>query len=136
MGTRRRYRKKADQFIVAVQLDLDTDGFTYLKWGAEQRCKRGDWLVDNEGDIYTVDSEVFAKTYRNAGPGIYVKTTPVWAEIADKPGRVITKEGESHYQAGDYLVYNNEDGTDAYCISAAKFESMYELDEENISPSN
>ena len=136
MGTRRRYRKKADQFIVAVQLDLDTDGFTYLKWGAEQRCKRGDWLVDNEGDIYTVDSEVFAKTYRNTGPGIYVKTTPVWAEIADRPGSVITKEGESHYQAGDYLVYNNEDGTDAYCISAAKFESMYELDEENISPSN
>jgi hypothetical protein len=136
MGTRRRYRKKADQFIVAVQLDLDTDGFTYLKWGAEQRCKRGDWLVDNEGDIYTVDSEVFAKTYRNTGPGIYVKTTPVWAEIADRPGSVITKEGESHYQAGDYLVYNNEDGTDAYCISAAKFESMYEPDEENISPSN
>jgi len=26
-------------------------------------------------------------------------------------------------------VSNNEDGTDAYCISAAKFESMYELDE-------
>jgi hypothetical protein len=42
---------------------------------------------------------------------------------------VVTKEGKSHYQSGDYLVYNNEDGTDAYCISAAKFESMYELEE-------
>ena len=61
-----------DQFVVAVQLDLDTDGFTYFKWGAEQQCKRGDWLVDNEGDIYTVDGEVFSKTYRNAGPGTYV----------------------------------------------------------------
>jgi hypothetical protein len=30
---------------------------------------------------------------------------------------------------GDYLVSNNPDGTDAYSISAAKFESMYELDE-------
>ena len=129
MVTRHRYRKNADQFVVAVQLDLDTDGFTYFKWGAEQQCKRGDWLVDNEGDIYTVDGEVFSKTYRNAGPGTYVKTTPVWAEIADKSGSVNTKEGESHYKSGDYLVYNNEDGTDAYCISAAKFESMYELDE-------
>jgi len=45
MDTRRRYRKKPDQFVVAVQLALDTNGFTYKKWGAEQRCKRGDWLV-------------------------------------------------------------------------------------------
>lgn len=129
MATRRRYRKKADRFVVAVQLDLDTDGFTYRKWGAEQRCKRGDWLVDNEGDIYSVDGEVFAKTYRRLGPGLYVKTTPVWAEVATEAGSVVTKEGRSHYRAGDYVVYNNEDGTDAYCMTAAKFESMYEPDD-------
>ena len=104
-------------------------GFTYRKWGAEQRCKRGDWIVDNSGDIYSIDAEVFAKTYRKTGDGTYVKTTPIWAEIATEEGSVATKEGESHYKSGDYLVYNNEDGTDAYCISAAKFESMYELDE-------
>ncbi len=129
MANRRRYRKKADQFVVAVRLDLDTQGFTYRKWGAEQRCKSGDWLVDNQGDIYTVDADVFAKTYRRVGPGKYVKTTPIWAEVATRPGSVETKEGTSHYDAGDYLVFNNEDGTDAYCISAAKFESMYEPDE-------
>lgn len=129
MGTRRRYRKKVDQFVVAVRFDLDTGGFTYRKWGAEQRCKRGDWLVDNGGDIYTVDGEVFARTYRSVGDGKYVKTTPIWAEVASESGSVITKEGESHYKAGDYLVYNNEEGTDAYCISTVKFESMYELDE-------
>lgn len=129
MGNRRRYRKKADQFVVAVQLNLDTEGFTYRKWGGEQRCKQGDWIVDNGGDIYSVDAGVFAKTYRKTGEGIYVKTTPIWAEVATETGRVITIEGESHYQSGDYLVYNNEDGTDAYCISASKFESMYELDE-------
>jgi hypothetical protein len=129
MGNRRRYRKKADQFVVAVQLDLDTDGFIYRKWGAEQRCQQGDWVVDNNGDHYTVDGEVFARTYRKISPGIYVKTTPIWAEVAAEPGQVDTKEGVSRYQAGDYLVSNNEDGTDAYCISAAKFESMYELDE-------
>jgi hypothetical protein len=76
-----------------------------------------------------VDGEVFTKTYRKVNPGIYVKTTPIWAEVATQPGSVVTIEGESQYQSGDYLVSNNEDGTDAYCISAAKFESMYELDE-------
>ena len=129
MENRRRYRKNADQFVVAVPLDLDMGGFTYNKWGAEQRCKRGDWLVDNGGDIYSVDSDVFARTYRSVGTRKYVKITPVWAEVAGESGSVVTKEGESHYKAGDYMVYNNEDGTDAYCISAAKFELMYELDE-------
>lgn len=129
MGDRRRYRKRPDQSVVAVQLDLDTAGFTYKKWGAEQRCKQGDWIVDNNGDIYSVDREVFEKTYRMVKPGAYVKTTPIWAEKATEAGKVKTKEGESHYKKGDYLVSNNEDGTDAYCISAEKFESMYEPDE-------
>jgi hypothetical protein len=130
MGTRHRYRKRPNQFVLAVPLALDIDGFTYRKWGAEQRCKRGDWLVDNDGDMYTVDADVFARTYRKVEPGRYVKTTPVWAEIATQAGAVTTKEGESHYQTGDYLVYNNEDGTDAYCVSAAKFEEMYERDDD------
>jgi len=129
MGRRRRYRKSADQFVVAVKLGLDTEGFSYRKWGAAQRCKPGDWLVDNGGDIYTVDNEVFLRTYRSVGAGKYVKTTPVWAEATDKAGSIATKEGESHYEAGDYLVYNNQDGSDAYCITADKFLSMYELDE-------
>ena len=129
MGPRRRYRKKADQYVVAVQLELETEGFTYRKWGAEQRGRQGDWLVNNNGDIYTVDREVFAATYRQLRPGHFIKTTPIWAEVATAPGVVKTKEGASHYDAGDYLVANNEDGTDAYCISAEKFESMYELDE-------
>ena len=30
------------------------------------------------------------------------------------------------YEAGDYLVYNNEDGTDAYAMKPASFKSMYE----------
>jgi hypothetical protein len=130
VGNRRRYKKRASQFVIAVQFDLDTQGFNYRKWGAEQRCKRGDWLVDNAGDIYTVDAEVFARTYSSIGAGKYVKTTPVWAEVANESGSVTTKEGESQFEAGDYLVYNNEDGTDAYCIGADKFASMYEPDEQ------
>jgi len=126
MGAGRKYKKKPTSFITAVQLDLETEGFTYNKWGGKQVCKRGDWLVDNEGDKYTVSQETFAKTYERVSPGVYVKSTPVWAEVAEKAGKVKTKEGETAYAAGDYLVSNNEDGTDAYAMSAEKFESMYD----------
>jgi hypothetical protein len=126
---RQRYKKKSEQFVIAIQLNLELDGFRYRKWGAEQRCKQGDWLVDNNGDIYTVDQQVFLNTYQQVGPGAYVKTTPVWVERSKIDGSVKTNEGESHYKSGDYLVSNNEDGTDAYCISADKFNAMYELDE-------
>ena len=129
MGNRTKYRKRKETPVIAVQLKLETDGFTYKKWGAEQRCKPGDWIVNNDGDIYSVDRESFEDTYSMVSPGIYAKTKSVWAEVATQNGVVQTKEGESHYKKGDYLVSNNEDGTDAYCVKAKKFESMYELDE-------
>ncbi|RQW83259.1 MAG: hypothetical protein EHM62_02385 [Methylococcus sp.] len=125
---RQRYRKRANQSVVAICLQLETPGFAYSKWGGEQRCKPGDWLVDNAGDVYSVDAEVFARTYRQVGPGQYVKITPVWAEQAAEAGSVTTKEGRSHYGASDYVVFNNADGTDAYCVSREKFEAMYEPD--------
>jgi len=127
MPTKKRYRKRPECFVVAVRLDLETEGFRYRKWGGEQRCKQGDWLVDNDGDVYTVDAEVFARTYRSVGDGHYVKTTPVWAEVAREAGTVKTKEGSSEYEPGDYLVSNQEEGGDDYCISRDKFERMYEL---------
>lgn len=129
MPTRRRYRKKTDRPVVAVQLDLDTTGFTYHKWGAQQHCKRGDWIVSNDGETYTVDGEVFSRTYRQVGPGLYVKVTPVWAEVASRDGSLPTLEGESRYRAGDYLVFNDEAGQDGWCMDAARFESMYEPDD-------
>ena len=125
-GNRLKYVKRANQAVVAVQLTLDTTGFTYQKWGGDQKCKQGDWIVNNDGDVYTVDSQTFQRTYRPAGRGAYIKTTPVWAEVASEAGSVETKEGKTHYRPGDYLVFNQQDGGDAYAISAAKFESMYE----------
>jgi hypothetical protein len=96
------------------------------KWGADQKCKAGDWIVNNDGDIYTVDRETFERTYRQVGAGTYVKSTPVWAEVAQEAGSVRTKEGETHYRAGDYLVFNEQQGGDAYAVSADKFQAMYE----------
>lgn len=120
-----RYRRKGPP-VVAVQLRLETEGFRYRKWGGEQRCKPGDWLVDNQGDVYTVDGEVFARTYRPAGPGLYEKVGPVWAEIAEAPGVIPTLEGETHYQAGDYLVYEDADRRGGYAVGAERFHSLYE----------
>lgn len=129
MTERRRYRRKPGQEVIAVQLRLDTPGFTYRKWGSDQRCKPGDWLVDNDGEIYTVDNEVFSRTYREVRRGAYAKTTPIWAERAQEADSVATKEGRTQISEGDYVVFNDEGGTDAYAMSAEKFRSLYELDE-------
>ncbi len=128
---RRRYIRRPDRPVVAIRLALDTDGLVYRKWGGEQRAKPGDWIVDNDGDIYTVDADVFARTYRQTGPGTYVKTTRVWAERARSAGSVQTKEGATRYEAGDYLVSNSGDGSDEYAVSAEKFESLYAPDDES-----
>jgi uncharacterized protein len=121
-----KYSKRPDQAVVAVQVPLESSGFSYEKWGATQKCKPGDWLVANGDDTYTVDQATFARTYQKVADGKYVKTTPVWAEAAVEAGRVRTQEGSTGYKAGDYLVFNQEDGGDAYAVEKAKFESMYE----------
>lgn len=123
---RKTYRKRPEQYVIAVQLDLDTDGFAYRKWGAEQRCKAGDWIVRNGGDTYTVDRDSFASTYREIGPGRYRKDTLVWAERAERAGTIDTRENRTAHEAGDFLVFNAEDGDDGYAIDADKFHEMYE----------
>jgi hypothetical protein len=132
---RRRYLPRPDRPVAAVRLDFDADGFAfrYRKWGGEQRAKPGDWIVNNDGDVYSVDASVFARTYRpvpERGPGAYVKTTAILAERADAPGVIKTQEGSTQYQAGDYLVSSAEDPSDQYAISADKFETLYVLAEE------
>jgi hypothetical protein len=131
-----KYKKRADKFVVAVQINLDLiDPIHYRKWGGIQMAQGrrpfgelGDWLVQNDGDVYTVEQESFADTYApGAAVGQYVKTGFVWAEKATEPGSVPTKEGSTASEVGDYLVANNEDGTDRYAVSPEKFEAMYEV---------
>jgi len=114
--------------VIAVQLRMETEGFAYRKWGDLQHCKPGDWLVDNGGDVYTIDASSFAQTYRQVGPGAYVKTAPVWAEQASTDGSIETKEGRTHYKRGDWLVSNDEDGRDRYAATAETFAAQYEPD--------
>ena len=126
MAARQKYVKRARTQVVAIQLKLKTGGFTYHKWGGEQTCKQGDWIVNNGGDVYTVDRDTFARTYRTESPGLYRKVAPVWAELADRDGEITTKEGVTHYKAGAYLVFNDEEGQDGYAVTARSFEKMYE----------
>ena len=123
--TRRRYVRRPDRPVAAVRLALDTTGLVYRKWGGRQRAKKGDWIVDNDGDVYTVNARTFARTYRKTAIGAYVKKTPVWATRAATAGRVKTKEGVTRYRAGDYLVSNNRTGSDEYAITAKKFKDLY-----------
>ncbi len=121
-----RYRKKADTPVRAIRLDLDMPGFHYRKWGGEQFAKPGDWLVDNGGDVYTIDADSFASTYEKVAPGVYRKTAVVYAEQAAQDGRIETCEGTTHYRAGDYLVYNDAARQDGYAVAKEIFERLYE----------
>ncbi|MCY7306092.1 MAG: hypothetical protein LH632_08075 [Rhodoferax sp.] len=123
-----RYRRKPDQAVTAIRLQLEFDSFTYRKWGSDQRAHAGDWLVEQDGEVHTVAADSFGRTYRAVGPGRWLKTAPVWAESATQDGSVATKEGRTQFKAGDWLVSNAADGSDSYAISATKFQQLYEPD--------
>ena len=129
MGKLRKFLRKEQTTITAVRLDLDTEGFTYQKWGGTQRCKRGDWLVNNAGETYTIDAETFEKTYHEVSPGVYAKDSPIWAEEVQVAGTIHTKEGSTDYVAGDFLVFNDAEGRDGYAVRAETFHSLYVLAE-------
>lgn len=124
--TRQRYRRRADTLVTAIRIDMSTSGIDYDKWGGRQHGKRGDWLVCNGTDVYTVDAESFAQSYRKVSEGRYEKYGFVWAQQAVRGGSVATKEGASAYDAGDYIVSNDEAGQDSWAVSAARFHSLYE----------
>lgn len=121
------YRRRAGTTVTAAQLNLDTDGLVYRKWGAVQRASAGDWLVNGPGGgAHTVARDVFERTYRMVRPGLYEKVTSVWARPADSAGAIPTREGETHYEAGDMLVYNDPEELDGYAMSAGAFGKLYE----------
>lgn len=128
----KKYIKKERIPVIAIRLNLDTDGFIYNKWGGQQKCKGGDWIVFNQGETYTIDADSFAATYEEVALGAYVKTAPVYAYEAMCDGHIDTKEGISEYRVGDFVTFNNEDMTDGYPVGRDKFLSMY-VETENAS---
>lgn len=120
------YRKREGTEVFAIQLNLDLEAFTYRKWGGVQTCRRGDWIVDRNGSVHTVAADTFARTYEKVGPATYVKRGVVWAAPASSAGAIATKEGSTHYNQGDFLVWNDKDLTDGYAITKEIFASLYE----------
>ena len=123
----KRYRKQQCESVFALPLTLHKATLRFHKWGNEQVAKEGDWLVSNDGELYTVDGDSFAKTYEPVGPCRYRKTGSVWAELADADGVMLTKEGSSAYRKGDYLVFNEPDRGDGYPVAKNRFEQQYSL---------
>lgn len=126
MTKRTQYRKRDIFHVTAVRLDLDFEGFSYRKWNNNQRCSKGDWLLNNGGDIYTVTADYFNTHYQQISPGQFNKVGGVWAEEATEDGDIKTLEGQTSYKTGDYLVFDRAVGGDAYAIKKSKFELMYE----------
>lgn len=127
MAERKRYQKRQDKNVSAVQLNIECEGFQYRKRGHIQQCRQGDWLVNNNGEVYTVDNDYFHDNYHPVSPGLYEKTGEVWAEIASRAGAIKTLEGITPYKAGDYLVFDREKGGNGYSVRKHLFEKMYEL---------
>lgn len=133
MPALKRYRRRKMTTVTAVQIALDTEGFSYKKWDDVQVARAGDWLVNNNGNVYTIDSEVFERTYTKVREGTYEKTGLIWAGQAQKAGKVRSTSGFTNYRAGDFVVFNDQDRDDGWAMSEEEFESLYELDEsENI----
>lgn len=120
------YSRRSGQPVVAVQLDLESAALSYTKWGGQQTAKSGDWLVNNNGEAYTIEADSFAKTYRKVSLGLYEKGQPVWARVATHDGTIQTKEGKTQYKAGDMIVFNELNEKDGYAMSKQKFFELYE----------
>ena len=131
MSNRKRFRKRPKFHVHAVQIDLEFSEFKYQKWGGEQTARPGDWLVDNNGDVYTVKKDYFRDYYKKISPGVYEKVGEIWAEAAAEKGTIETLEGTTDYNSGDYLVFDRRQGGDGYAVKKQVFERMYEpIDEE------
>jgi hypothetical protein len=120
------FRQREERQVTAIRLNLDLEAFAYRKWGGLQKARSGDWLVERNGKVHTVNGDIFARTYRQIAPATYVKQSIVWAKPAESDGAIHTNEGETHYRKGDYLVWNDQEGRDGYAISREVFESLYE----------
>lgn len=125
----KRYRRRDDAIVAAVRIDLDTDGFTYRKWGGEQVVRPSDWLVDNGREVYPVDAGTFAETYAPIAPGQYRKTARVWARQAEAEGRVASTSGWTRYAAGDMVVFASAAQNDGWAVPCEDFLALYRPDE-------
>ena len=81
MSELKKYNRRPDATVTAVQINLALVGhqpLQYAKWGGTQTAEAGDWLVNNNGDVYTIKEDVFANTYHMVSPGVYAKIGQIY----------------------------------------------------------
>jgi hypothetical protein len=111
--------------VTAIQIDFDKVSFTYHKWGSDQKATSGDWIVNTNGDIFTVPREIFARSYKMIGHGQYLQTGDVWVRHTIEPGFLKTNNGKVNYKAGDYLVFNDPEGNHGIVVKPNIFTEFY-----------
>lgn len=107
--------------VHATQLDRslswNTDHGSTL-WG-----QPGDWLVETDGERWTVDGEVFQRTYEHLEADVYRKVTPVLAAKLAHPDSVESREGVVNAERGDLLVCNITG--ECWSVPACRFFQRY-----------
>ncbi|MGQ7787939.1 PGDYG domain-containing protein [Nesterenkonia sp. K-15-9-6] len=93
--------------------------------GAVMEAKPGDWIVDDDGQQWSVDAEVFAETYEAVSEGRYRKTGEVRARQIAQPTSLETLEGSDQLDAGDWVVQNASG--ECWGVSDARFRRRYQV---------
>lgn len=90
--------------VRVIQLDAP------LTWNADHgstmQAQPGDWLVQSEGDTWSVEDGIFRVTYEHLRDDLYRKVTPVLAVELPAAGTVLSREGMVEAEQGDLLVCN------------------------------
>ncbi|MEB3335092.1 MAG: patatin-like phospholipase family protein [Cyanobacteriota bacterium] len=104
------YRERKETEVKAIRLNLELESFTYHQGDGARTGKRGDWLVECEGRVSTVDHATFNRYYKQVAPASYRKQLIVWAApVSD-----------------GVLVCMDSEGKDGDVLSPDQFQALYE----------
>ena len=126
----RRYRPLA-KIVTAVQLTEAVDLAHPFAAHDTFHGKPGDWKItygtdaSGKDDVAIVEKDVFSIRYEHVEGDRYRKKSSVVIEAAqlENPLNIVTLEGPSHGEPGDWLLIGAED--DPYFNSNAYFSSRY-----------
>jgi hypothetical protein len=96
--------------VRAIRLDLELESFTYRQGDGVRTGKRGDWLVECQGQVTIVDEATFARSYKQIAPATYLHQSVVWAAPV----------------SGGVLVCRDPEGKEGDVLCADRFHSLYE----------
>ena len=87
--------------------------------------EKGDYLIESDGNRWTVQPEIFEKTYSENSDGTFTKTAQVIAVKVNAALTINTLEGESVVHEGDYLLCG--ESADVWSIDSTNFVKKYFL---------